>query len=223
MPAQNSITTTLTAAASYDLVLLADVQLELNISNEDSSQDAWLAKQITRSSRAVQSYCKRKFVVESLQDVINLRMDNFPWQLPNGVDTLQLSAWPVGEVTSVVVNLGPSNFQTLTAGIDYELDAAAGQLTRLFSITTFPIQWVAAPTTVQFSAGFSEIPDDVQLATLKLITSAFQARGRDPYTKRINQAGGIGEIEYWVPSQKEGDFTPDISELLDNYRVPSAG
>jgi hypothetical protein len=227
MPGQTTITTTMTAASSYDLVTLEDVHLELNIPDDNTSDDAWLTKQITRSSRAVQNWCNRKFVQETLQDVVYPRQDNFPFQVPNGTDRLQLSSWPVASVDSVVLDYGdPSNLQTLTLGTDYVLDANCGQLTKLFPITTFPILWPATPTTVQFTAGYdgtdTPIPDDVQLAVLKLITAAFQARGRDPYLKATEQPGGLGRVEYWIPNQQTGDFTPDIAELLNMYRAPLA-
>jgi hypothetical protein len=60
-------------------------------------------------------------------------------------------------------------------------------------------------------------------AVLEMITSRFQSRGRDPFTKRMNQGGGIGEIEFWVPNNPQGAFPPSVVDIIDKYRVPVTG
>lgn len=100
------ITTTPVATAGLfaggqplDLVALADVKLELNITA--GTDDAWLAKVITRASRAIARYTNRTFPVQTYQDQFWALRDPFPWQLPSGFFPLQLSAWPIASPPSL--------------------------------------------------------------------------------------------------------------------------
>jgi hypothetical protein len=78
---------------AYDLVSLDDVKLELQIGN--TASDAWLRKVITRASLAIQRHCSRTFQPQLYQDLFWAQRDAFPWQLPGGVEPLQLGAWPL--------------------------------------------------------------------------------------------------------------------------------
>lgn len=81
-----------------DLVSLADVKLELLIT--DGSNDAWLAKVITRASRAMVNECARVFQPQTYQEQFWALRDPYPWQLPSGFFPLQLSAWPLASPPS---------------------------------------------------------------------------------------------------------------------------
>lgn len=94
------ITTPLAAATPpfaggsvYDLVSLADLKLELQIS--DNSQDTWLRKIIARASRAIGNYCSRNFAPQLYQELLWSERDAFPWQVPGGAAPLQLRHWPL--------------------------------------------------------------------------------------------------------------------------------
>jgi hypothetical protein len=87
------------------------------------------------------------------------------------------------------------------------------------------VMWEAVPTQVQYQAGYAPIPADLVDATLRLVTARFKQRGRDPMLVEQTQAGALGTQRYWVgtaPGQ-QGAFAPEISSLVEQYRVPVIG
>jgi hypothetical protein len=125
----------------------------------------------------------------------------------------------------VIQTLSVGDTQSLVYGTDYTVDAARGWLIRLNGWTASSSKWEARPTTVQYQAGYSAIPDDLQDACLRLVTSRFRARGRDPMLVERVQGATLGSERYWVgntPGQT-GSLSPEIEALVDSYRVPVCG
>lgn len=116
------ITTVLVAASAqapadpYDLTDLATVKDELEIAESDESNDAFLQRAITASSTLIQSYCSRSFAVEALQEAIYLQQDPYPYQVPGGVDALQLSRWPIA-LPAIIPFSGNTHGSILVDGI----------------------------------------------------------------------------------------------------------
>lgn len=74
---------------------------------------------------------------------------------------------------------------------------------------------------VTFNYAISVIPPDLIGVCLRLITSRFMARGRDPALIE-RETPSIGKERWWfgnAPGQ-DGEFTPDIEAALDNFRQP---
>jgi hypothetical protein len=88
-----TITTVLVPASSYDLILLATLKDDLNITG--SSSDGYLARVITRTSKAIQKYCKRALVVEKVKDEFFPEKRPYPSDLTDNVNELRLSRWPI--------------------------------------------------------------------------------------------------------------------------------
>lgn len=121
----------------------------------------------------------------------------------------------------VVQTLTIGQTQTLVYGTDFTIDPALGSLIRLDKFTGVGVKWEAIPTTVQYQAGYSTIPPDLIDACLRLVTSRFTARGRDPTLVQRDQPQ-LGTTRYWVgtaPGQT-GAFAPEILGLIEPYRVP---
>ncbi len=101
------ISTTLVAATAtppagpYDLTDLATVHDEVELPLTVVGSDQFLSRAITQSSSAISNYCNRIFQVETLQDQIFLQQDPYPYQVPGGVDPLQLSRWPLVNAISI--------------------------------------------------------------------------------------------------------------------------
>lgn len=127
-----------------------------------------------------------------------------------------LWAGPVVRVTGL-----NGTVRTLDPTIDYLVDAASGQITRLREINAYPTAWPEERTSVTYQGGFSTIPPDVVDAALRLLTQRASSRDRDPMLKSFDQPG-LGTSTYWVGSVPgvRGAFPSEISALLDNYRVP---
>ena len=73
--------------------------------------------------------------------------------------------------------------------------------------------------------GYSDIPDDLIDAVLRVVTQRFKQKDRDPMLMSINQPG-VGEKRWWVGTTagQNGALPPEITGLLDGvYRVPVIG
>lgn len=215
------ITTVVTPADSYALTSRDAVKAELGIT--DGSVDALLDRYVAGASAAAAQYCNRVFQVEAVSDAIWPAQDPHPWMLSGSFETLQLSRWPVVAVTSVT-----ENGTALVQDTDFRIDAAAGRLFRLDGMGNV-MRWNALPKIVAYSAGyqgqggFGGVPPDVEDAVIRMVTTRYAARGRDRSLKQENIPGVI-ERSWWISTGSDaGNLTPDITDLLDNYRVPVVG
>lgn len=205
------VTTVVSAASSKALITLSDVKLELGITG--TTDDTWLTSVIDRASLAAAQYCNRTLVSETVKDQFWPQRDGYPWIIPGGIWPLQLTRWPVSSVSSVV-----ENDVTLTVTTDYLLRSAEGQLVRLDS-RAYPKKWPAFTIAVQYVAGYQTIPSDLQDAVIRMVKSRWFMRSRDPLLKQ-EDVPGVYSAAYWVSTGSEGAITPDVADLLDNYRVP---
>ena len=215
------ISTVVDAAADYDLTDIATAKAELSIPLNDTTSDKFLAQAITQESKAISNYCNRVFPQETVSDLIYLDRSHSS-QLVSG-SVLQLSRYPVISVASVIEDAGMSDAVTLVSGTDFSLNAANGQLLRLDSSLLLR-RWTAASITVQYDAGFSDIPDDLVMACLRLVTLRFKAKDRDP-ALMSEDSPGVGTQRWWVGSQpgQDGYFPPEVVGILDSYRAPTLG
>lgn len=206
-----AVSTVVEAAASYDLTTLSVVKDELSIS--DSSKDAGLQRFISGASAAVAHYCNRALVAEKISDEFLPIHDLSYVLMAEKIAPLQLSRWPVVAIMSVV-----ENGAALIDGVDYRIDRAAAQLTRLTG--GVPCPWSASVITVVFSAGYEPIPSDLEDAVVRMVTKRYSAKGRDATLKAEN-IPGIRDVQYWIATGNEaGNLTPDVVDLIDGYRVP---
>lgn len=276
----------------YDLTTLPCVRDELSIPENDTSNDSFLCRAIRQASSAIAHHCNRVFPVESIQDLIYIQQDPYPYQVPGGVFPLQLSRWPLVKASPVTVTgntngsivitgiasttgiiagqlifasdgslpqgttvqtvnlsslvlsspsssktqgvsfttsievvqeLAVGETQTLVYGQDYSVDSRRGWLIRLNAWTGLAQKWEAVPTTVQYTAGYAKVPDDLEDACLRLVTARFRSRGRDPMLVQRDQPG-LGPERYWIGQQPGavGSLAPEIAALVDHYRVPVA-
>jgi Phage gp6-like head-tail connector protein len=199
--------------ANYDLTTIDEVKDELSIL--DNSKDTTLKRYISSASAAASQYCNRKFQAESLQDEFWPDRDPFQYTLPGRVDVLQLSRWPViSPIISVV-----ENGIALVEKTDFRVDYVTGTLIRLDQ-NLYPKKWSAWPIVAQFVGGFSDIPEDLEDAIIRMVTRRYVSRGRDPNLKQRN-VPGILEEAYWISTGTEsGNMSNDIADVLSNYRVP---
>jgi hypothetical protein len=202
-----------TAAASRDLTDLDTVKAELDLSGVDANRDKRLTRYIKEASRAAENYCNRIFAAETVEDTFFPRRDPPLVIALEGLDPLQLIRWPIISVTSVL-----ENGAALTLDTDYRIDADPGQLLRL-DLNLYPRRWDALPIVVTYSAGYGSIPEDVSGAVIRMVVARQNAFRRDPNIDS-ESVDGIGKFNYRRPTPGEGNMTPDVTDLLDNYHVP---
>jgi hypothetical protein len=200
-----------TRPVSRDLTTLANVKAELGLT--DTTNDVLLKRYITAASSAAAQYCNRVFQVESLQD--QFLYDGRSNLFRQGPEILQLSRWPIAELTSVVENNGV----TLVEDTDFLTDVRRGQLTRIDS----------SGRKCHWSQCRSRFP------TTRALTRFPRRRGcGDPHDHRaVFQQGPRPHGPPGEPSQaccerhlldsdriEAGNMSPDVADILDNYRVP---
>jgi hypothetical protein len=103
-------------AGPYDLTDLATVHDELSIPTNVTTDDGFLQRAITQASTAICSYCNRVFAVEAVQDLCYIQQDPYPFQLPGGLNPLQLTRWPLVD-SAVVAFAGNTHGSTTVDGI----------------------------------------------------------------------------------------------------------
>ncbi len=216
------ISTVVTPAQNYALTTLDAVNLRLSIPAGDTSKATLLTDFINRATQAVVTYCRQPFVVETLQDLIIPERDAYPYQVPGGLQPLQLARWPLQSVTSVTTMPMVNSPIVLNQGTDFIINAALGELVRLNPDTGYPWRWDAVPTTVVYQAGYTNVPLDLEDAVIRLVTKMYWNAGRDPSLMEESQ-GSIGTKRYWVAGPGgDGNLPPEIQDLLNGYRVPTA-
>jgi hypothetical protein len=195
------ITTIVTPATDRDLVTLADVREQLQFKSNDTAQDAWLAKQITRTSQQAEKYCNRIFAQQTYQD------------------TFGISNGDPG--TPLMLGQAPINVTLVTVdGSDLDATASIADVEPgLLYSTVEPRSWISKSSIiVQYGAGFAEIPDDVQQAVIHLVVMAYRGRTRDPML-RMRETPGLGREMYWIGAAPGEQILPsDIASLLNPYR-----
>jgi hypothetical protein len=218
-----TIITTVISAATRDLVAFGDVIDDWGI--DDDSMTNFIMRSIARCSRSAENFCNRIFALETIQDEIALLHDGWPHVARRQIFALQLSRWPVASVLSVDVD-----GVALVEGADFRIDADAGQLVRL-DASGNPKDWMGILTTVTYSAGYwlpdmtgtiptgaQALPDDIADAVSRMVYTRYAERQRDPLVKS-EYIDGVGRTEYILPSS-DGNLSPDVLDILDNYRVP---
>lgn len=209
-----TVVTPATAAAKI-FVDLATVKSYLGIT--ENNDDAFLNLLRGWVSAEIAGYCNRVFAVETVTDELWPQRDPYPWLIPGGVKPLQLTRFPIipAGVTSVI-----ENAVALVDGTDYRVDYEKGQLTRLNSASIYPRQWPPWAISVTYSAGYNPMDPPIVDAALRLVNARRLSRGRDPYLRQ-ESIPGVLERQFWIPTGTDvGNMPPDVSDILDNYRIP---
>jgi hypothetical protein len=203
-----------TAATTYDLIDLATVKDELNITT--SAYDVKLARWITSASQRAMNYTNRVFAVETVTEVWRLPLWRHPSPYLPASAELILSRTPVKSLISVVEDANPA----LTVNVDFEVDLRSGQIWRLDQLGN-RIHWNTQTVTINYQGGYD--PTDVrmaeaQLAVEILVKQRYAEQGtRDPNLVREN-IPGVVDRQWWVPAAKDSALPPEVQDLLDPYR-----
>jgi len=222
--------------ASSDLTILATVKDDWMI--KGGKDDSFLSRAISRCSVAAQQFCNRSFGIATYQDAFRLEQGYRTGRIVNGARSpIKLSAWPLVSVVSVTVTPPNSAPTILTAGTDYEVDQVTGFIYRLDSLGQ-PRDWNPVQTVIIYQAGYilpgqnpvdfpgaQTLPVDIEDAVGRMVFSRYSERQRDPFIKS-EEVAGISRVDYIVGNPNQGDggnMSPDVADILNNYRQPVTG
>ena len=121
------ISTTLVAASSYDLTDLTTAKDELSIATGETGNDAFIGRAISQASAACGNYCNRTFQLETVQDLVIPDRDAFVYQVPGGLNVLQLSRYPVIGTTVTLTTSGATSLGASTLFVASTAGLAVGQ------------------------------------------------------------------------------------------------
>jgi hypothetical protein len=198
-------TTVTVPAPVRSLITLDDLREQLRIKPNDTANDGWMTKVIARTSTQAEQYCNRIFAVQTYAETYRGGITG------RDGEPLILAQAPVDPATIAITIDGAA----LDPANDLALDQDAGLVYRI----TTPYLWQSSTSlVVTYTAGFAEIPYDVQQAVLDLCTMDNAGRGRDPML-RAQESPGLGRQEFWVGGMPGGATIPqDIAGVLDGYR-----
>ena len=213
------ISTVVTAAASFNLTTRDRAKAVLGLTG--NADDAYLNIVIPQVSASISQYCNRTFALQTYQDLIRLERS------PRGMNSpLELTHWPLVSITSITETVDSVD-TALVPGTDYEFDDTTAFLYRLGS-NGLKTDWIATKIVVIYQAGWTlpgqtgpnaliDDAADVEDIAIRMIKARRDARSRDPFLK-AEETAGIGRNEYWVPPGPSGNMTPDMTDVLENYR-----
>jgi hypothetical protein len=168
-----------------------------------SEQDPALAGYISRASASI---------VSDLGYNPNRGAYRQTIETQHGLSALPLARLPVASVTAVSLNdeaLDPTQ---------YAVEAEAGLLVRVSA--GLSRRWEPRSlVVVEYTAGFDPLPQDIKLATLKLIEADWTQRGKDPGLRSI----GIGSISLTYFGAAAAPGIASVADLLAPYRMVRVG
>jgi hypothetical protein len=200
-----SITTVVTPAVSRDLVTLADVREQLQIKPNDTAQDVWLAKVISRASRQAEQYCNRIFAQQGYQDLFGA---------VSGIKGAPLILSQAPAVVSGVTVDGTALDSTSAYIVDSDAALVYNTADSLWQSTSSIL--------VAYTGGFTAVPDDVQMAAIEMCVMEYRSRTRDPML-RESETPGLGRQTFWVGPVPGQTLPGNLGPALEPYRRGGIG
>jgi hypothetical protein len=196
-------------ANTQDLTVLETAEVELGLTEPDSSNDAQIVQLIHQVSAAVASYCGRVFGEETVAETF--------WSSAcgEGINSIVLDRTPITAVISVELD-----GSELGTG-DYDLDERNGVLYFQSLGCSCSRRWFRS-LVVTYKAGYpllDGVPHDLERAALILMRDQYNAVGRDP-NMRSETIPGVHSYTLGDASSASSSnvVNPQIAGLLDPYR-----
>lgn len=178
-----------------------------------SAYDAILQRTIDRACTTLVREIGRDLLEQTYTQTIEFTPTELDDPLCAGLEYIQLAAYPVTGITSVVEG------ETTLATTDWRLDAGAGLLYRLGTETVPKVRhWKASKLVVVYTAGFATVPDDLEEAASVLAWDKYKARNRDR-NLQSKFVDGVDRVEYFDPT-KLSEYPQEVQAVIDAYRGP---
>lgn len=187
--------------AAYDLVTTANVKSFLDI--QTTTWDTVIGTLVTSCSVWIENYCGGIRFKNSLSDITEYHSGD-PYG--EGNTSIFLSNIPIVSITSIASASGSLSSPTWTnysAATDYVVNTDTGE-----------VKFLALPVGVKnikvvYQGGYTNIPEDLQLACLELVARVFNKR--KSYGASNESVGGASVT--W-----EKELEVDLRKTLNRYR-----
>jgi hypothetical protein len=209
------ISRTVTPAASMALVTLDQAKLVLGIT--DTSQDAALMAQINQVSAAIHRYCDHILVQQGYRDqfryVCNWMLIGEPLPLRQYPLALDTNGYPVVAVVEDGASVDPASI---------EANDERGYLYRIDSGGAYG--WTGLLITVDYTAGYDPVPEDLQAAALEWLSARWYSVGEDPALRSETIPDLITQVYNGGSGSDAGGgaaMPAAVRDLLAPYVVPA--
>lgn len=193
-----------------NLITLDEYKISEKI--ESSKEDARLDTIITSVSQLVKTYCNNTFV----DHYSSAKTEVF--DIVYGENFIQLTENPIVAVASVSERSTPSDSYTgLTVNSDYYVDTKTDSIYRVSGNADKSFQSGRGAVTVVYTAGYngaSNLPGDIQLAIIDLITYY----NKDEHKARQTIAGASIQNQSSSSQRNNVAFPDHIKRVLDLYK-----
>lgn len=181
-----------------DLITLAEYKAYVGITS--TNQDAQIKSIIPKASSFIKNYCRRTFI-----DYVN----DAKTEIFNGGKFILLAEYPVLQISSVEYSADYGKTYTpLVEYVDYALDMDDGTIV---PIQTTDFARITNGYKVTYTAGFEEIPEDLKLAALDLVT--YQLKQEFSVKSQRDAGSNTVQIEYIT----RNSLPSHIARVLDLY------
>lgn len=205
---------TVTPAASQALVTVDQAKLVLGLDAADTSQDAALQAQINQTSAAIHRYVDHILVQQGYRDqyryVCNWMGIAEPLKLRQYPIAVDNAGYPIVSIVQDGASIDP---------LYYEVDIERGWLYSIDSAGSYG--WTGLLITVDYTAGFEPMPEDIQAAALDWLTSRYHAEGRDPALRSETIPDVLSQVYAgdFGAGTAGGAIPPAARDLLQPYRL----
>lgn len=167
----------------------------LDIAALDTAEDARITFMINQASDAIERYCNRKLVAQSITEFHDGR----------NYDRLLLKEYPVNSITSVYVDQSWTfDATSLIAATEYQIDNES----EIIYKSIFPRG--ARNIKVVYNAGYATIPSALEGACLQLVDYLYQQRS--DRRVGVSQKAKNGETISFI-----SDMPPIIKTILEPF------
>jgi len=214
MRTEYRISRTVVPAGSLALVTVEQAKATLGIDAADTSQDTALAALIDHVSAAIHRYIDRILVQQGYRDQFRYVAN---WMFVG--EPLALWQYPVtlnedGAAVAAIVQDG----NTVDAAL-YEANDERGLLYSIDASGAYA--WTGLLITVDYTAGYDPIPDDVQAAALDWLTARWHSEGRDPSLRSETVPDLLAQTYAGVDPMAATGIPGTARDLLAPYMRPA--
>lgn len=174
---------------------------------QSTKEDYRLEILVASVSQLVKTYCGNSLI--DYYSTPKVETFTITWDTPS----VQLTESPVIVVSSVEERYGYTEDYSVLSPTDFYLDISTDSVMRTTGGRGFK-NWAKGPGSVKvtYTAGYSEVPADLKLAVLDLITYYL----KDEYKERQTLAGA--SVQNSSGGNKSVEFPPHIKRVLDLYK-----